>query len=296
MMSGAQGFYAHLASGATTACRAWAVTRRDGMVLGFTDHDQDLGFEGITFRASSGMTARALQQTTGLAVDNSEAMGALSDAAVTEGDLLAGRYDGAEVRTWAVNWARVEDRVLQFRGTLGEIVRSGGAFQAELRGLAEALNQPQGRAYQRSCAAVLGDHECRFDLSQPGYAAERAVEVVIERRLFRFASFPGFDERWFERGRMVVLSGDAVGTVAVIKNDRLGPSGREIELWQALGPEVAVGDLVRFEAGCDRRADTCREKFHNFMNFRGFPHIPGEDWLTSFPSSGDVNDGGSLRR
>jgi len=143
---------------------------------------------------------------------------------------------------------------------------------------------------------VLGDHDCRFDLGQPGYVAERAVEVVSERRVFRFADFTGFDDRWFERGRLVVLSGAAAGAVGVIKNDRLGASGREFELWQGLGPDVAVGDLVRFEAGCDRFADTCREKFHNFLNFRGFPHIPGEDWLTSFPSSGDVNDGGSLRR
>lgn len=296
-MVGAQGLYAHLASGSTTVCRAWAVTRHDGLVLGFTDHDRDLAFEGVTFRANSGMTARALQQTTGLAVDNSEAMGALSDAAVTEDDLLAGRYDGAEVRAWLVNWAGVEDRVLQFRGSFGEILRAGGAFQAELRGLAEALNQPQGRAYQRSCSAVLGDGACRFDMNQPGYFAERTVEVVTERRVFVFASFAGFEDRWFERGRLVVLSGTAAGVVGVIKNDRMDlTTGREIELWQALGPDVVPGDLVRFEAGCDKRGDTCRVKFSNFRNFRGFPHIPGEDWLTSFPTSAGVNDGGSLRR
>ena len=132
-MAGAAGLYAHLATGATTVCRAWAVVRRDGSVYGFTDHDRDLAFEGIAFLASTGLTARALQQTTGLSVDNSEALGALSDASVSEADLLAGRFDGAEVRAWLVNWASVEDRVLQFRGTFGEVSRSGGAFQAELR-------------------------------------------------------------------------------------------------------------------------------------------------------------------
>lgn len=295
-MTGAEGLYGHLASGATTVCRAWAVQRRDGVVLGFTDHDRDLGFEGVTFRADSGLTAQALQQSTGLAVDNSEAMGALADAAVTEADLLAGRYDGAEVRAWLVNWVQVTDRVLQFRGSFGEIVRAGGAFRAELRGLAEALNQPQGLVYQRTCAAVLGDGECRFNLAQPGYFAALAAELVIGRRVFRFASLPGFEDRWFERGRLVVLTGQAAGGVGVIKNDRIGTGGREIELWQALGPEVAAGDLVRLEAGCDKRADTCQMKFANFLNFRGFPHIPGEDWLTSFPSSSGLNDGGSLGR
>ncbi|MDT8856310.1 DUF2163 domain-containing protein [Paracoccaceae bacterium Fryx2] len=291
-----KGLYEHLAGGITTVCRCWAVVRRDAVVLGFTDHDRDLAFEGVAFRADSGLTARALQQTTGLSVDNSEAMGALSDAAVSEADLLAGRFDGAEVRAWLVNWASVEDRVLQFRGTFGEIVRAGGAFQVELRGLTEALNQPQGRVYQRDCSAVLGDGGCRVDLGQPGYFAERAVELVEDRRVFRFAEFRGFDDRWFERGRLVVLSGAAVGMVGVIKNDRLSAAGREVELWQSLGPQIGPGDLVRLEAGCDRRGETCRLKFNNFINFRGFPYIPGEDWLTTYPVSAGMNDGGSLAR
>lgn len=288
-----ESFAAHLASGATTVCRCWALVRADGQVFGFTDHDRPLSFEDIEFRADTGLTARALQQTTGLSVDNTEALGALSDASLTEEDILAGRYDGAEVRAWLVNWARVEDRLMQFRGSVGEVTRGGGAFQAELRGLTEALNQPQGRVYQRQCAAVLGDGACRFDLAQPGYAAERAVEVVEDARVFRFAAMPGFDDRWFERGRFLVLSGRAEGLTGVVKNDRaLGP-GRRVELWEAVALPVVPGDLVRIEAGCDKRAETCRLKFQNFLNFRGFPDIPGEDWLMSYPVRSGANTGGS---
>src|SRR5690606_20789661 len=118
----------HLATGATTLARCFAVTRKDGAVMGFTDHDRDLSFEGIVFRADSGLTAKAIQQSTGLSVDNTEAFGALKSEAITEADILAGRYDGAEVRGWLVNWADVSVRVLQFRGTLGEVVRRGGGF------------------------------------------------------------------------------------------------------------------------------------------------------------------------
>ena len=293
-MAGAAGLYAHLATGATTVCRAWAVVRRDGTVYGFTDHDRDLAFEGVAFLASTGLTARALQQTTGLSVDNTEALGALSDASVSEADLLAGRFDGAEVRAWLVNWASVEHRVLQFRGSFGEVSRTGGAFQAELRGLTEGLNQPQGLAYQRGCSAVVGDGKCRFDLTQPGYFTERAVEGVVDQRVFRFAGFGGFDDRWFERGRLVGVTGVASGLVGLVKNDRIVGSGREIELWQSLGSDLVAGDLIRIEAGCDKRAATCRVKFGNFLNFRGFPHIPGEDWLTSYPVSSRANLGRSL--
>ncbi|WP_226781123.1 DUF2163 domain-containing protein [Oceaniglobus trochenteri] len=289
-----EAFQSHLDSGATTVCRCWLVVRRDGRTFGFTDHDDTLRFDSRVFLASEGMSARALEQTTGLAVDNSEALGVLSDASVSEADIRAGLFDGAEVMAWLVNWADTDQRILQFRGTLGEIQRTGGAFRAELRGLTEALNQPQGRVYQAPCAAVLGDRACGFDLSTPGYCEKRAVETVEGRKFFRFAALEGFDDRWFERGRLIVETGAAKGIVAAIKNDRLSAKGRTIEVWEVLRLDIRPGDLIRLEAGCDKRVATCRLKFDNILNFRGFPDIPGEDWLMAYPSSGDDNSGGSL--
>ncbi len=288
-------FAAHLASVATTVCRCWALVRSDGLVMGFTDHDTDLAFDGIAFRADTGLSAKALQQTTGLAVDNTEALGVLSDASLTEADILAGRYDGAEVRAWLVNWARVEDRLLQFRGSVGEVMREGGAFQAELRGLTEALNQPQGRIYQKQCAAVLGDELCRFNLGLPGYALDRPVEDISAGRVFRFANVAGFDDRWFERGTLRVLSGQAEGLIGIVKNDRATGLARQVDLWEAIALPVVPGDLVRIEAGCDKTAETCRLKFQNFLNFRGFPDIPGEDWLMTYPVRSGENTGASLK-
>ncbi len=287
---------AHLAGGATTLARAVAIERPDGVVMGFTDHDRDLVFDGIRFRADSGMTAKAIQQGTGLAVDNTEAAGVLSAETITEADILAGRLDGAGVRMWLVNWADPAMRTLTFTGSLGEVVRQGAAFSAELRGLSEALNQPQGRIYHARCAAVLGDADCGVDLGQPGYAETRVVETVEEGRTLRFSDFASHEDRWFEKGRLRVLTGMAAGLAGVIKNDRLdGVSGRVIELWQALGSGLASGDSVRIEAGCDRRFETCRLKFANLLNFRGFPDVPGEDWLMSYPVSSGINDGGSRR-
>jgi len=288
-------FQAHLDSGTTTLCRCWVVTRRDGVVMGFTDHDSDVAFDGIVFRANTGMSAKALSQTSGLSVDNTEAVGALSDAAVTEADILAGRFDGAGVRAWLVNWVDPNERLQQFTGALGEITRTGQAFQAELRGLSELLNQPQGRVYQKPCAAILGDAACKFDLNTVGYSIDTMVETVDDARLFRFSAMDGFGPRWFETGRLIMQSGAASGLIGVIKNDRFDGTVRVVELWQSLRADVAVGDALRLEAGCDKRAETCRVKFNNFNNFRGFPFIPGEDWLISYPIRGGANDGGSLQ-
>lgn len=283
---------AHLNGGQTTVARCWAVTRRDGTVFGFTDHDQALEFEGITFKADSGLTASALAQVTGLAVDNSEALGALSDASVTESDIAAGRFDGAEITAWLVNWAEPACRAVQFSGSIGELKRTDGAFQAELRGISEQLNLPKGNVFQKPCQAILGDARCKLDLSQPGYRTELPVEVIEDGRVFTFEQIGGFDDRWFEKGRFDVLSGAAEGQVAIIKNDTATEDGRVIELWEQLRLPIASGDLVRLETGCDKRKNTCKLKFQNLLNFRGFPHIPGEDWLIAYPKRDGVNDGG----
>ncbi|MBZ4024043.1 hypothetical protein CKO11_16460 [Rhodobacter sp. TJ_12] len=294
-MAFSEDFQAHLQRGDTTVARAWAVTRRDGGVLGFTDHDRALRFDGIDFAPDSGMTAQAVLQATGLAIDNTEAMGALRSEAISEADLLAGRYDGAEVVAWLVNWADVAQRAVVFRGQIGEVVRGAGAFTAELRGLTEALGTEQGRIYHPRCAAVLGDAHCGFDLDTNGYSLSAPVAEVLPEGVLRIAEGAGFEDRWFEKGRIVVQSGAAAGLVGAVKLDRLQPDGaRHITPWQSFGAEITPGDGLRIHPGCDKRAETCRLKFDNFLNFRGFPHIPGEDWLISYPVASGANDGGSL--
>jgi uncharacterized phage protein (TIGR02218 family) len=197
------------------------------------------------------------------------------------------------VKTCLVNWAAPDERVVEFRGSLGEITRSGGAFRAELRGLTELLNQPQGFAFQPGCSAVLGDRRCKFDTGAPGFFVDLVLEGASDGRVFRFGGFPTFAPRWFEHGRFEVLSGDAAGLVGVVKMDRVEADGRTIELWQSITASLAAGDKVRIIAGCDKTAGTCRTKFGNFLNFRGFPHVPGEDWLSAYPGQDRPNTGGS---
>lgn len=285
----------HLGGGLTTVCHAWAITRKDGVVFAFTDHDLPLRFAGYEFRADTGLSALALAQSTGLSVDNSEALGALSDASLREDEIEQGRFDGAEVRAWLVNWADPEQHWLNFRGHLGELTRAGGGFRAELRGLTEGLNRPLGRVYQKPCSAVLGDTNCRFNLAQESYSQSLPVQTVESARRFIWRDFVSFDQDWFTRGRLEILSGPAQGLWGTIKSDRIEGDARVIELWEPVRGAVEVGTQVRLVAGCDKRVETCRLKFNNFDNYQGFPDLPGEDWVVSVPSSKNVNSGGSLR-
>ncbi|MGC3936935.1 DUF2163 domain-containing protein [Roseobacter sp. EG26] len=286
---------AHLESGLTTVAHAWAITRKDGVVMGFTDHDRELSFDGITFRADTGLSALALSQSTGLSVDNTEALGALSDISIREDEIEQGRFDEAQVRAWLVNWTDTSQRWLQFRGMIGELRRADGGFQAELRGLTEALNRPLGRVFQKPCTAVLGDKSCGVDLTAPGNFIDLPVEQSQQSRILSWSDFTGFDAGWFARGRLEILSGDAAGLWGMIKHDRFEGARRVIELWEPIRAEIVPGATVRLIAGCDKRSETCRLKFANFANFQGFPDVPGEDWMLAVPKSTGANTGGSRR-
>lgn len=287
---------ARLNSGATTLCRCWKLTRTDGVELGFTDHDGAIVFDGVEFQADSGMDASALLTATGLAVDNGQAAGALNSAAIGEDDIRAGLYDGAEIWHWLVDWRRPDLRILLFRGELGEIRRTDGAFEVELRGLTEKLNVSVGRSVLRTCDRALGDHKCRVDVTQPEWSAEGAVAPGSEGTRLIFADLVGYAKGWFAHGTLTWLDGANAGRRHSIKSDTGDGDSRIIALWQQPSYPVSVGDRATLVAGCDKRAGTCREKFSNFINFRGFPHIPGEDWVTAYPKEGFVHDGSSRQR
>jgi uncharacterized phage protein (TIGR02218 family) len=288
----AEALYAHLQTGCTTVCHLWQVVRADGTEMGFTDHDAAITLDGTVYRADTGLTAQALQQTTGLSVDNTEAVGALSSLAIADGDIAAGRYDRAAVTAWLVNWQDLRQRVCLFRGHFGEITHGDGVFKVELRGLTDRLNQPQGRTFQRSCGAVLGDRACRVDLTDARYVHDEALIADSANELV-LTGAGSFADQWFAHGTVEVLTGAAAGLQAIVRSDTTEANGRRLKLREGFAVAVQAGDMVRVRAGCDRMLNTCQEKFGNLLNFRGFPHIPGDDWITSYPVSSTQNTGGS---
>jgi uncharacterized phage protein (TIGR02218 family) len=287
---------AALASGVTTHCRCWAVTRTDGVVLGFTDHDRPLSFEGISFEASSGLNAEAVESSTGLSVDSHTVTGALSSEAITDEDIERGFYDGAEVTLWLVDWMDVESRLLLSRGQIGEIRRGKAAFEAEVVGLSERLNQPTGRAYVPACDRRLGDAKCGVDLGQPAYRGTALVQTVIDLQRFSVSGLDGFERGWFNGGRLEWTSGDNAGVDGHVKTYLTPAGGAIVELWLSPPLPVQPGDGFTVTAGCDKRMETCKAKFNNLLNFRGFPHMPGDDWAAGYVKQEGEHDGGSLFR
>lgn len=289
-----QGLSDALQSGVTTLCRCWSVTRIDGAVLGFTDHDRPVWFDGISFEANAAFNSEATESATGLSVDTHTVTGALSSAAITDEDIERGFYDGAEVVLWLVDWKQVENRLLLSRGLVGEIRRGRGAFEAEIVGLAERLNQPFGRAFLHGCDRRLGDAKCGIDLTLPIYRGAGAVTTVIDGQRFAVSGLGAFAPEWFSGGSLVWDTGANAGVEGHVKTHVAPAGAATVELWLTPPMPVLAGDGFTITAGCDKTAETCKDKFSNLLNFRGFPHMPGDDWAASYVGTAGEHDGGSL--
>ena len=286
-----------LDSGATTLCRCFILTRRDGVIQGFTDHDRDVLLNDVICRADTGFSGSEAVARLGLSVDGIEVSGALSDDSLNEDALAAGRYDAAQVDMYVVDWSEPSLHVLMSRGHIGEVRREGVAFAAELRGIADALNSETGRLYASTCAADLGDARCGIDLADPLYRGEGAVAVLNGVSTFAASGLSDFADGWFTGGRLLFTGGANAGDAIEVKRHRAAGDAVIVELWQAMAWPIAPDDTFVVTAGCDKRFATCRERFDNVLNFRGFPHIPGNDFIMRYALDGEAgHDGESLTK
>lgn len=292
-----QALQAKLDSGVTTLCRCFVLTRRDGVTQGFTDHDRDVTLNDVVCRADTGFAGSEAVARLGLSVDGIEVSGVLSDDSLNEDALAAGRYDAAQVDLYVVDWTEPSLHVLMARGHIGEVRREGRAFAAELRGLADALNAETGRYYTPTCTADLGDTRCGVDLDDPAYRGEGVVTAPNGVSAFAASGLAEFDDGWFTAGRLLFTSGANDGDAMEVKRHSVDGDDTVISLWQAMAHPVSPGDTFVVTAGCDKRFATCRDRFGNVLNFRGFPHIPGNDFLLRYALEGEPgHDGKSLRK
>jgi uncharacterized phage protein (TIGR02218 family) len=261
-----------------TVAFCWRVQRRDGVCLGFTGHDRDLMIGGIRYRSAPGMLPSAITLSGTLDADALEVAGALTSNAIRGDDLAAGRWDGAAVRVFAVDWEAPEagEETLA-EGELGEVTIRGGGFEARLRGIAAQFERPVVEQTSPDCRAQLGDKRCRVDM---------AGQV----RITRVVSVPGEESVEVEQaaganaygyGRLRWIGGRNSGLESAIRSS----AGAVLTLREPPAHAAEVGDMVEISEGCDRRFETCAGRFQNALNFRGEPHLPGMDLLTRYPGA-----------
>lgn len=262
---------AHLGGEVTTLATCWKLTRRDGAVMGFTDHDVDVVVDGLLYNAATGMTSSAVSASNTLKVDELDIEGMLHSDAITQDDVLKGLYDYAEVEVFLVDYTGDAEGMLTLRtGWLGEVTLKGNQFVVEIRGLSQALQQTIGDIYSPGCRAMLGDTHCKVNLAL--YTVSGVVTATDDIYAIEASGLVQADG-YFTAGTVQFISGVNAGVTAEVKYYSDKRFYFTLPLRQACG----VGDAFTAVAGCDKTTVACKSRFTNILNFRGEPHVPGTD-------------------
>lgn len=280
----------HLSGDVTTHCFCWIIRRFDGVAHGFTDHDRTLTIDGVACEPQTGLTASEATSALGLAVDSAEVEGALSSLSITESDVESGVFDNAGVETFLVNWAAPDQRALLRRSRIGTVTRSGSYFLAELKSSAVDLDKVKGRRITRLCDAQLGDTRCGYR----GSEQKGTVTRIIPDRTFIASGLQLPGANWFRNGVLTWVSGGSAGRHNVVVGQEITGSTMRLDLRDTPVPDMQTGDTFSLMPGCDKSFGTCKAKFANAANFRGFPHLPGNDAAYNYADGSGHFDGGAL--
>lgn len=269
----------HLGQEVTTLATCWKLTRRDATVLGFTDHDENIVYDSLTYEAATGMTPSAITSSASLNVDDVEVEGMLDSSTITETDLQAGLYDYAKLEIFILNYKDLSQGTLYLRrGYLGEVSISKERFFVEVRGLTQNLSQTFGELYSPSCRAELGDTRCKKNLSS--FTVSGSITSLTSNAIFA-DSTRAETAGYFSQGSITFTSGANNGLSMEVKSF----SQETITLVFPMPFEVQVGDTYTMVAGCNKTFQTCKAKFDNAVNFRGEPHVPGTDRMLETSST-----------
>ena len=263
---------AHLAGETLTICTLWKITRTDAAVFGFTDNSRDITYGGLLYEAATGHTPSGVKTTSDLSVDNLEVQSILSSGKITEADLQAGLWDYATIEIMIVNYKALADGHMMLRkGWIGNVKTGRTIFVAELRGMMQPLQQSIGRIYTAACDANLGDARCGVTLAS--YTVTGSVTTATSGRVFTDTARTEADN-YFAGGLITWTSGDNDTYRMEVKSST---SAGVVTLQQAMPNATVIGDTYSLSAGCDKLLETCKTKYNNVINFRGFPHVPGQD-------------------
>ncbi|MBS0255821.1 MAG: DUF2163 domain-containing protein [Proteobacteria bacterium] len=257
-----------------TVATWWRIYRADGVTLGFTTHDADLWFDGITHRATPGMVPSAIRRSADFQADSAEVQGAISHEAIATADLAAGRFDGAEVAIGLVDWQTLERQAL-YRGAIGAVTADAAHFTAELRSRKIELQHdpiPRTSPCCRAdfCTPGCGLSAARFEHEARVLSCDLAGNAVMVDCGASPAQLAGGLLRWTD--------GPAAGLTSAIA----AASGARIVLDRPIDVAIPAGTRARVREGCDHTLPTCSARFANAANFQGEPFLPGNDLIMSY--------------
>jgi len=269
----------HFGQEVTTIATCWRIERRDGTVLGFTNHDETISYNGVDYSPFSSAGISDLEQMADTEADNVDIEIAFDSEYITKTDVQLGLYDNAAMHVFLINYKDTTQGIVQLiSGRLGEAEVKEYGGKAEMVSIGHALLNRIGRTYEYRCDAVFGGAKCGVDAE--ALQVNGTVTAVTDRAIFTDSS-RSEDDDYFNYGLIEFTSGANNGWTREVKDFGSG----QFTAFARFPYDISIGDTFTATPGCDKYPDTCKDRYDNFINFRGFPHLPGRDEITRYPDA-----------
>lgn len=274
---------AHLSEPVVTLATLILITRLDGVQLAFTSWDVPIVYNTVTYIPAISMSPSAVKSNADLTTDQMDIIGAIDSDFIHEADIDAGRYDNATVVVARINPYHTSWGVMiDLTGSLQQVGPYGdGTFQVAISSLGMQLTQQFGDIVTPMCRAILGDSQCKVNMTGFRHAATVASVSVDNRTLtFVDSQITGYYDFGLVKFNSIGGGGGSNYNLNLQIKTSVQLAGTTTIVIQEPAPYlVLVGDAVILEAGCDKRPLTCRAKFNNLVNIHADPYVPGNGYL-----------------
>jgi uncharacterized phage protein (TIGR02218 family) len=279
---------AHIAQGQTTLTTLLKVTRKpDGQVFGFTEHDVDIIFSGLTYLSTSSYVPSNLNEKLNAEASTVEVSGAF-DSVITEADARARLWDDADLQFIRINWMVPTDGgIILATGNFGQFNIEGFGFKVQIRGLSYRLQDMGGEICGPECRVDFGSPKCA-----PGGVLANSVTInsllqtgtVISTDGVKTIVFSGLtNTNKPNGGNLTFLTGGNTHLSGQIKDINFGTHTITLQPGALLLTAIAPGDTFSFFPACDFRFVTCVGTYGNGINFQAEPHVPDPDASLAYP-------------
>ncbi|APV34849.1 DUF2163 domain-containing protein [Acinetobacter soli] len=257
----------------------YTITTIQNNIYRYTNYDFDLIVGGELYRSDGPIISRdGITLSLGVEVDNLSVTIDVTDEETFEGLRVVqafhnGQMDGASFKLERIfmDASTPTDTsagtIKLFEGRIIEPEFDRNTIQASVASDLDELNVQMPRnLYQPSCSNTLFDHAC--GLNRENYALETTISAgsTASRILCNIHQPQG----WFTQGVIEFLEGGNKGLKRTIRLHELDV----LLLTLPLLEDPEVGQRIKVYPGCDKRLETCQNRFNNFARFRGAPFIP----------------------
>lgn len=262
----------------TSLVRCWKISCQNGKVFCFTDHNKDILHENEIYLSVSPLNMSAIETSIGLEIDNLEISGSFHHSKILESDIQEGIFDQAKIIIFEFDWAQGVKKNVMFQGLFSSYSYGKNSFSIESHSAFGRLGHVFGRGYHLTCDADLGDEKCGIDINAPSYKFRSEIMNFTENGI-EIPRVVGISDGRFQHGTAEFFMNDAVTSKLQIKSDKIIGNLRSITFWKKLSPIQQAATRVNIYVGCNKSIECCCHIFDNAINFRGFPHIPSDDWI-----------------